>query len=228
MKTNLLERFDSQIAICSAIGITATMAAPQQEAEAVDYVYYQPNGGAGWVVPNTLEGLYINVQTQVTGTTSGSVPGWDLNPYTTGGGSGLSWFRSSTSGSAYMRFPGDVSSFNPGNLDFGTIVGASASFSTVNINSTVFGPGVGQWKLNSPNYLGYRFIGGDSQQYYGWLRIDVGPNAETRTIMEVGYSTVTGQSVQVGAVPEPSTVIMGLLASGATGVIAWRRRRQTA
>lgn len=226
MKNSLLSRFDTHVAMCSALGVAATMAAPQQEAEAVDYVYYQPNGGAGWVVPATTSGLYINVETQVASTTTGGALGWDINPW---GSSKLSWFRDAGAGSAYMRFPGVVTGSNPGNLALGTTVDAAASYSTSGVNDTVFGPNPGEWKLNSPNYLGFSFIGADAGTHYGWLRIDVGASNLTRTIMEVGYSSVIGQAVIVGqAVPEPSTVIMGLLASGATGVIAWRRRRQTA
>ena len=128
-----------------------------------------------------------------------------------------------------MRFPGVVAGSNPGNLALRTTVDASASFSTAGVNDTVFGPNPGEWKLNSPNYLGFSFIAADAGTHYGWLRIDVSASNLDRTIMEVGYSCVIGQSVTVGqAVPEPSTLIMGLLASGATGVIAWRRRRQTA
>ncbi|MBI1325134.1 PEP-CTERM sorting domain-containing protein [bacterium] len=228
MTKSLLERFDVQIAIFSAMGITATMAAPQQEAEAADYVYYQPNGGAGWVVPADAGniGLYINVETGVAGTSDGDVPGWDLNPY---GDVMLNWFRNDTSGAFYMYYPGVTTGFDVGNLAVGTTVGSSADFITSsNTSNTFFGPNPGEWLLNSPNYVGFSFVAADTAVHYGWLRIDVGAAVTVRTIMEVGYSAIPGQSVQVGVVPEPSTVIMGLLASGATGVIAWRRRIHSA
>ncbi len=225
LRITLSERFDTQIAICSAVGISATMAAPMQEAESADIVHYQPNGGAGWVVPNSLVGLYINVVTRVAGSTPASAPGWDVNPY---GENALDWYRSPESGSNYMYFPGVTSGSLVGNLSIGTSVGSAASFNASDISNTAFGASAGQWKLNASNYLGFRFMGADSQTRYGWLRIDVGASAGVRTIMEVAYENAVDQAILVGAVPEPSTLIMGLLATGASGVIAWRRRGQTA
>lgn len=225
MRNKLSERFDTRIAMCTAAGITATMAAPLQEAESADITHYQPNGGSGWVVPNSLVGLYINVETRVAGSTPASAPGWDVNPY---GENALDWYRDAGSGSNYMYFPGVTSGAIVGNLSIGTNVGSAASFNTNDISNTVFGASVGQWKLNASNYLGFRFIAADSQTRYGWLRIDVGASAGVRTIMEVAYNNVVGEAILVGAVPEPSTLIMGLLATGASGVIAWRRRGQTA
>lgn len=224
MSRNLAVRFDTQIALCSALGVTATMTAATQQSEAFDYVYYQPNNGAGWVVPNTIDGLYVNVETRVSGTTGFSVPGWDVDVYTQS--NQLSFYRSGTSGAFYMKYSSDDPNGFVGNLGVGTTVGASSSFSSTEINVAFFGPNAGQWKANSANYFGFSFIGADAKTHYGWMRLDVGADYTIRTIKEVGYSTVFGQSVQVGAVPEPSTVIMGLLASGATGVIAWRRKRK--
>lgn len=226
MTRNLKVRFDSQIALCSALGVTATMTAATHQAEAFDYVYYQPNGSAGWVVPNTVDGLYVNVETRVSGTTGFSVPGWDVDVYTQS--SQLSFYRSATSGAFYMKYSAGDPNGTVGNLSVGTTVGASSSFSSTDINVAFFGPSAGQWKTNSANYFGFSFLGADSGRHYGWMRLDVGADYTIRTIKEVGYSTVIDQSVQIGTVPEPSTVIMGLLASGVTGVIAWRRKRKTA
>jgi len=149
LKTTLLERFDTHIAICSAVGITATMAAPQQEAAAADIVYYQPNGGAGWVVPadEGNAGLYVNIETQTAGTSDGDVPGWDLNPY---GNVMLNWFRNDTSGANYMYFPTVTTGFDVGNLAVGTTVGSTADFITSsNTSNTFFGPNPGEWQLRA-------------------------------------------------------------------------------
>ncbi|MCX5639365.1 MAG: hypothetical protein NT059_00915, partial [Planctomycetota bacterium] len=35
------------------------------------------------VVPNNIDGLYVNVETQTTGSAAGLVAGWDINPYGT-------------------------------------------------------------------------------------------------------------------------------------------------
>ncbi len=224
MINRLVEKFDSHVAVCSALGLAAVAAAPCDEAEAVDIIYYQPNGGAGWTIPATIDGLYINVETQATSTSS--FAGWDINPYSS---SGLGWYNDGqTDGRGSMYFPG-VTVGPPSNLPLGMVVGSTQTF-TGFAQPVAFGAGTGQWVLNASNYLGFRFNGGDGFQRYGWLRIDIGASATTRTIMEVGYNNTPGESILVGqtVVPEPSTVVMGLLAGGAAGVIAWRRKKASA
>ncbi len=127
-----------------------------------------------------------------------------------------------------MYFPGVIAG-PPSNLPLGTVVGASATF-TGFAQSVTFGAGSGLWALNASNYLGFSFNAADGFKRYGWLRIDVGADPTIRTIMEVGYNNTPGQSILVGqtVVPEPSTVVMGMLATGATGVLAWRRRKRQA
>jgi len=223
MRRTLLERFDTQIAFCSAVGMVSAMSASPQEAKAFDYVYYQPNNGAGWVVPDTINGLYVNVETKVSGSTTLTVPGWDVDIYTQS--TFLSFYRSPENGTRYIKYAAVDPNNQIGNLSIGTIVGSSSSITTTEVSIASFGVNPGTWKQNSANYFGFSFIGADAGTHYGWMRLNVGADYTIRTIMEVAYSTVAGQSVQVGAVPEPSTLIMGLLASGATGVIAWRRKR---
>ncbi|MFM9168717.1 MAG: hypothetical protein ACKOTD_00950, partial [Phycisphaerales bacterium] len=53
------------------------------------------------VIPNTIDGLYITVQTRVTGSAGSVVAGWDINPYST---TSLTWFNAT--GTGMMRFPG--------------------------------------------------------------------------------------------------------------------------
>ena len=83
-----------------------------------------------------------------------------------------------------------------------------------------------QWLDSSPGYLGIRFtING--QSIYGWVRISVAPNVEPGarniTIYDAAYET-DGTAIDAGAVPEPSTTSLGLLALGMAGLIAHRRR----
>jgi|GEM_PF-3829818 len=122
MVGHLMERFDSHVALCSALGLAAVAVAPGNEAEATDIVYYQPNGGAGWVIPATLDGLYINVETQATGTAGAAVAGWDINPYSV---TTLAWYHPTSTG--MMRFPG-VMTGSAGSLALGTPVSSAASF----------------------------------------------------------------------------------------------------
>ncbi len=73
-------------------------------------------------------------------------------------------------------------------------------------------------------YLGIRFYSG-SNLHYGWIRLDFDngfPNVPQGFLTEWAYSSVPGQPITAGAVPEPSTV--ALIALGAVGLWKFRRR----
>ena len=219
---NLKARLSGHLAACTAAAI-ATSAAVTPEAKAA-VVYYQPNAGAGWVIPPSLDGLYINVETQVTGSNAGSVPGWDINPY---GSGALQWFNST--GGGQLRFPG-ITSGSAGNLPLGTTVSSSGSYNTT-VANIVFGASPGNWQLNTSNYFGFKFVAADSQTHYGWGRMDVGAAATTRSIMEIGYESTADTSILVGAgsSPQPASVPSPLPLFGATAAFGWSRqlRRRT-
>jgi hypothetical protein len=219
---NLKAKLAGHLAACTAAAI-ATSAALTPEAKAL-VIYYQPNAGAGWVIPATTDGLYINVETQVTNTPS-SVPGWDLNPY---GTSGLSWFQST--GGGQLRYPG-ITTGMAGNLPLGTNVSSSGSIND-SLGNVTFGASPGNWQVNASNYFGFRFVAADSQTHYGWGRMDVGALATIRSIMEIGYESTAGTSILVGAgspPPPPASVPGPLPLFGATAAFGWSRhlRRRT-
>ena len=56
-----------------AAALTAAVAA---QAASAEIIYSSVN----WVVPNNIDGLYINVQTQATGSAGSAVAGWDPTP----------------------------------------------------------------------------------------------------------------------------------------------------
>lgn len=83
----------------------------------------------------------------------------------------------------------------------------------------------------SPGFIGFAFDAGGTE-LYGWANVtfDVGFNGSA-TINEWAYENM-GNSIMVGqtssmsaAVPEPSS--LGMLALGACGLAAWRRRRKS-
>jgi hypothetical protein len=45
------------------------------------------------------------------------------------------------------------------------------------------------------------------------------------TVIDWAYND-TGAPIHVGDVPEPGSLLLALMASGATGVLAWRRYRR--
>jgi hypothetical protein len=79
----------------------------------------------------------------------------------------------------------------------------------------------GMFVLDEPGYLGFAFQnepGGDP--HYGWLQF-IPSNGGTGTIVDWAYESTPGQSIEVGAVPEPAT---GVLLIGTLGLAARRRR----
>ena len=158
---NLKTKLAGHLAACTAAAI-ATGAALTPEAKAL-VTYYQPNAGAGWVIPANIDGLYINVETQVTSSIPGLVPGWDLNPYGSAGGARLA-FANSTGG-GQLRYPG-ITTGGAGNLPLGTTVSSSGSYDTA-ITDVTFGASPGNWQLNTSNYFGFKFVAADSQTHYG-------------------------------------------------------------
>ena len=216
---NLKTKLAEHLAACTAAAI-ATSAALTPEAKAF-IINYQPNGGAGWVIPANMDGLYINVETQEVSSSSALVPGWDLNPFSQSGSSNLRWFNSS--GGGQLRYPG-ITTGPAGNLPLGTTVSSTGSYNTFP-TPVVFGANPGNWQLNASNYFGFRFTAADSLIHYGWGRMDVGATPSTRSIMEIGYESIAGTSILVGAgSAAPASVPGPLPLFGATAAFGWSRR----
>lgn len=163
------------------------------------------------VIPNTIDGLYINVQAQTVGSAGSVVAGWDINPYSA---TSLTWFNAT--GTGMMRFPG-VTTGSAGSLAVGTVVGASGSFGS---GAVVVGANPGNWQLNALNYFGFRFIAADGLTHYGYGTFQIGSSiaGADRTITNLYYEDVAGASITV--VPAPGAIALLGLAG-----FAGRRRR---
>jgi hypothetical protein len=163
------------------------------------------------VIPNTIDGLYINVETRATGSAAGVVAGWDINPYSA---TSLTWFNAT--GTGMMRYPG-VTTGSAGNLAQGTVIGASGSFGS---GAVVVGSAAGNWVLNSVNVFGFRFVAADGLTHYGYGTFQIGSSISgaDRTITNLYYESTAGVSITV--VPAP-----GALALLSVAGLASRRRR---
>lgn len=214
---DLKVKLSRHLAACSVAAI-ATCAAVAPDAKAV-VIYYEPNSGAGWVIPATVDGLYINVETQATDSTARA--GWDINPHEA---ASLSWFNAT--GTGMLRYPG-MTSGSAGNLALGTTVGSTGSYG---YGAVVVGSAPGNWQLDATNYFGFRFLASDNQTHYGWGAMQVGSAISTLTITAIGWEDQAGVAILVGDTgapvpgPSPASVPGPLPLFGVAAAFSWSRR----
>jgi hypothetical protein len=193
----------------------ATLAAAALAAPVVADATVINSGIVNIPVPADSDGVDINFLTGATGTAS--FTGWDLNAYLTnsvftffwpsgGGGvdtaSGANVYASLTAGSV-------ISAASP----FTANSGGGGAGSTINFQST------GQ------HILGFRFLNeATSVVDYGYAVFNnTGPSGFPATLVSYSYENNGGA---ITVVPEPTTfALLGVMAAGALGVRAWRKRK---
>ncbi len=204
-------RADRVLAMTAAAAAAATGAGLVGEASmaSADIVY---SGPVNINIPATFEGVYMDV---VTGATNfgGAFAGYDINPWGTGTNFALWGAEAGT----WLTDGNGV----PGQLVWapGTVVGAGGTYTRM--GSGTIGP---QIALNSPNYFGFRFVNESAANAinFGWMEITFGGTTGERAITAYAYEN-SGGSITIGAVPEPTS--LSILALGALGLVARRRRR---
>lgn len=207
-------RVQAQLALCAAAATGFAVA---------------PNAGAAIVttfsnttipVPATTAGIYLNLQTGASGTTAGSVVGFDFNPYLANGGTQLGFYWGLSTGRG-----GGVASTTTGpylDLAVGTVVGPASTFSS-SILATVGSPYLTSSGIHT---LGFQFFNAAGTIDYGYLRLQTtATNGFPATILGWTYENTPGTAITVAAVPEPSTVAILALVGGAAGIRACRRRK---
>ncbi|MEP6822140.1 MAG: hypothetical protein ABI946_07305 [Chthoniobacterales bacterium] len=187
-----------------------------------DIVY---SGPVSIAIPVTSAGVYLNVITGATGFSSAGTPGWDVNPWSA---TTLNFFNPSTpSGGVYVTGGGSSATLVD-NLGLGTLVSGASVFGSGMAETT----GSTAFSLNSPNnFVGFRFLNeATGIVNYGWLQISLGASLTDPARAIVGYAYEnTGGAILTPIdlpAPEPSSfALLGMMAAGAIGVRAWRRRR---
>ena len=185
---------------------TAAAAVGTQQADAA--IIY--SGVVNIPIPDNVDGVYIDVDTGLTGATAGVTPGWDLNPYA----SGRSFFT--TGANAGVASSTAVAGGVLQNLAIGATIDGSRLFAKDNFAGAA---DMVQFPAGGTGIVGFRTDSGS----FGWLRFTsaaAGPGAIVDYAYEDGG---TGILAGAGAIPEPGS--MGLFALGAVGLASWRRRK---
>jgi MYXO-CTERM domain-containing protein len=170
-----------------------------------------------------IDGTYINVETaQLSNGPGAGVPGWDVNPYRSGTGSGMNFF-SPTGGGMVSAASGTGPAIN---LASNTLIGSTSNFSS-STATIVFGAAAGQWQYGTDNLVGFRFVSAAGTTHYGWMRFLMGAqpasgNLVTRTVVDFAYESVAGASILAGDTGIPAPGALALL--GVAGLASRRRR----
>ena len=193
-------RFEKHIVAAATVAMTAAAA----NAALVTW-------NANLLIPNNIDGQYINVETQTAASAAGLVAGWDLNPYGTST-TAMSWFAAAAPSGCVMGLGQGGATAAVASLSAGTLVSSANTFGNTASSVTA-----GGWVLNSANYFGFRFVGADAGTHYGWGIMTVGATMGVRTLTSVTFETTIGASVTV---PAPGALALLGLAGFAS-----RRRR---
>ena len=197
--------FSNRLAAHFAVAAVATVVAGAAQAAIVHW-------DANLVIPNNIDGLYINVETRAAASAAGLAVGWDLNPYGTST-TAMSWFAAPAPSGCVMGLGQGGTTSAVASLSAGTLVSSASTFGNTASSVTA-----GGWVLNSNNYFGFRFLGADALTHYGWGIMSIGATMGVRTLVSVEFETTVGASVTVA--PAPGAIALLGLAG-----LAGRRRR---
>ena len=203
-KMSISNRLEKHFAVCAAAVATVACVGTANAALVT--------WNANLVIPNNIDGQYINVETQTAGSAAGNVAGWDLNPYGTST-TAMSWFAAAAPSGCVMGLGQGGATAAVASLSAGTLVSSASTFGNTASSVTA-----GGWMLNSANYFGFRFRGADALTHYGWGQFTIGATMGVRTLNFVTFETTAGASVTVAPAP-------GALALLGLAGLATRRRR---
>lgn len=169
--------------------------------------------GSPVVIPNTLDGLYLNVVTGTLSTAATPPAGWDINPYNSG--TGLGFFAPATPSGQGTLASGPTALALIG----GETIGPAGLYQPDQALGTNF-------HVTATQYAGFRFLNESTgQTNYGWLQIrTTGGGAAPgfpASLLAYAYEN-TGASLTAGQLPEPGST--GLLALGLLALAGGRRR----
>ena len=161
------------------------------------------------------------------------------DPYNAGGGDGFASLKNTTN----IKFATlGIYSTQAQKFAAGAMIGAGDLFNNralLGINQTANNIGAFNshygGDFTTTGYAGLQITSG-ANTYYGWVELSVKQQGEIDQVTALGwaYDNVAGESIAAGAggpgaaTPEPASAGLALLALGSAGVLAWRRRKNTA
>ena len=164
------------------------------------------------VIPNNIDGQYINVETQVAASAAGLAVGWDLNPYGTST-TAMSWFAAAAPSGCVMGLGQGGTTSAVASLSAGTLVSAASTFGNTASSVTA-----GGWVLNAANYFGFRFLAAGGTTHYGFGKMTIGATMGVRTLNFVSFQTTAATGINV--IPAPGAIAL----LGLAGLCGRRRR----
>ena len=110
-------------------------------------------------------------------------------------------------------------------LNFNDLIGPGGNFLSNNFNlaNRVGDVASGPLAQGGKAYLGLLFDIPGGSPHFAWLRVAVDPATFSLTFLDYGFETQANAGIRAGEVPEPAS--LGLLAVGALGILAMRKRR---
>lgn len=83
----------------------------------------------------------------------------------------------------------------------------------------------GGWTDGLPGYVGLTFSDG-TDAFYGWAQVSVATDLASLKLIDFAYETEANTPIEAGAVPLPGS--LALMATGAAGLLAYRRMKRAA
>lgn len=172
------------------------------------------SGPRNIVITTNFDGVYLDLDAGTV--VAPETTGWDINLFF--GGEGIATSPAFQAARTTIALDAPILNLAPGQT-----IGPSLNYLTGYAGSeTHVGNDPGEFVSGSAGYIGFKFFtNGNDGPYYGWMEVVLANDGATGVIREWAYDD-SGNSINIGLVPEPSAIASLLLGAA---VFGYRRRR---